>query len=101
MILEGSSRTTQENAQRSLDIWKENRIRSGLLVTSALHMPRALALFRHAGFDVTPATTDVTVTWPLYETPLDLIPSAAALSLSSDALREWLGIIVGKLRGTL
>jgi uncharacterized SAM-binding protein YcdF (DUF218 family) len=58
LILESQSRNTFENAQRSKSIWDAHGFKSGLLVTSAIHMPRALAVFRQAGFDVEPAPSN-------------------------------------------
>ena len=42
LLIEGQSRNTYENAQRSKPIWDAYGFHSGLLVTSASHMPRAL-----------------------------------------------------------
>ena len=39
-------------------IWRERHFRSGLLVTSATHMPRALASFKKIGLEVTPWGAD-------------------------------------------
>ena len=50
LLIEGQSRNTFENAARSKPIWDAYGFHSGLLVTSASHMPRALAVFRQAGF---------------------------------------------------
>ena len=86
ILSERSSRTTEENAKLSKLIWQQNEFQTGLLVTSAIHMPRALALFLRVGLNVTPATTDVSATWPLIESPLDLIPTATALTLFGDIL---------------
>jgi uncharacterized SAM-binding protein YcdF (DUF218 family) len=92
LLLERQSRTTIENAEQSKRVWVEQRFASGLLVTSALHMPRALALFQQAGMDLVPATTDVTVTRPIIGGPLDLIPNASSLVLFGNALHEWTAI---------
>lgn len=92
------SRTTRENAveaKRLLEPLAAPRI---LLVTSALHMPRAAALFRGHGFEVVPAPTD----WLVVEKDprsrlgraLWLLPTAEALAVTTRALREWLGLAV-------
>ncbi len=99
LIFERRSRTTLENAQQTKDIWQEHSFRSGYLVTSALHMPRASALFRSVGLDLVPASTDVAATLPLWSGPLDFLPNAQALVLFSSALHEWIGILVDRLRG--
>ena len=49
LILENSSRTTYENAAMTEDQLKARGIGKILLVTSALHMPRAMAAFAKQG----------------------------------------------------
>jgi uncharacterized SAM-binding protein YcdF (DUF218 family) len=99
LIIEGQSRNTYENALRSKPIWDARGFRSGLLVTSAFHMPRALAVFRHVGFAVEPAAADFHGGPVLEGGPLAFLPDAAALAASSLALKEWLGLLVYRLRG--
>jgi len=41
IIVEGNSRNTHENAINTAAIWRERHFHSGLLVTSATHMPRS------------------------------------------------------------
>ena len=52
LILETASRNTRENAVHVATLFKQHDWRTGLLVTSAAHMPRALAAFRKAGLSV-------------------------------------------------
>jgi uncharacterized SAM-binding protein YcdF (DUF218 family) len=54
LLLERDSRTTYENAVNCARILREKGLTHILLVTSALHLKRATALFRHQGLDVTP-----------------------------------------------
>jgi uncharacterized SAM-binding protein YcdF (DUF218 family) len=105
-ILEDArSRTTRENAveaRRLLDPLGAKRI---LLVTSAMHMPRAAALFRGEGFEVVPAPTD----WLVVEIGprsrlgelLSMLPNAESLVITTRALREWLGLAVASAFGWL
>jgi uncharacterized SAM-binding protein YcdF (DUF218 family) len=82
-----------------------------LLVTSALHMPRAVGLFRHQGFDVIAAPADFrAVAWSersglFAEDPryflLQAIPEAETLAYTTSALREWIGIAVYRTRGLM
>ena len=60
--LEPDSRNTYENAVNSAKLLKEKGIRSVLLVTSAIHMPRAVRLFEAQGLNVIPLPTDYRVT---------------------------------------
>lgn len=105
-ILEDSrSRTTRENAleaRRLLDPLVARRI---LLVTSALHMQRAAALFRAQGFEVVPAPTDWLVVEPApcstVGALLSHLPKAENLAITTRALREWLGLAVADALGWL
>lgn len=58
IVLEQRSRTTRENADFTVPLLREYRVRRVLLVTSALHMQRAVQEFRRAGLEVIPAATD-------------------------------------------
>ncbi len=108
--LESFSDNTYENAVETKRILTEKGLNRILLVTSALHMPRAVAIFKKQGFDVIPAPTDYLVTdadWEHYTQAdfslqlYNLLPSSADLDLTSRAMKEWIGIIVYKFRGWL
>lgn len=95
--VEDESRTTYENAQFSRAMLAEGKVQHILLVTHALHMPRAVEAFEQAGFTVTPA--------PLgFHTPssrpwfLELLPSAGALQNSAQFMHEVLGRAWYRLR---
>lgn len=88
MILqEGESRTTWENALRVRDTYGPRRV---VLVTSAAHMPRAVACFERLGIAVLPAPTDYLSKGSAFF--LDWLPAADALAASLTALREYVGI---------
>ena len=91
ILQETRSRTTRENRDFSLPILQANGIRRILLVTSALHMPRALALFRATALDVIPAPTDFEIHTPDNTHPLRWLPDAQALADGSRAFKEYLG----------
>jgi uncharacterized SAM-binding protein YcdF (DUF218 family) len=100
IITEGKSRTTAENAAEVAKAWPSLGASSALLVTSAAHMPRALATFRRAGIPVTAASTDVRgVDDPI--DLLDLLPDAGSLEATTFAAKEALGYAVYWLRGDL
>ena len=100
LITETKSRNTHENALFSADLFKQHGFQSGLLVTSATHMPRALSTFRKAGLALDPATTDVSSDnnddLPF---PLNVLPDAGSLLLTSAALKEIAGLLVYQWRG--
>jgi uncharacterized SAM-binding protein YcdF (DUF218 family) len=99
--IETASRNTYENALEIARIWKARGFKSALLVTSAIHMPRAIAVFRHADLPVIASTADVLV---VDDDPRDVfawLPDASALAATTNALKEWTGILVYRLRGYL
>jgi uncharacterized SAM-binding protein YcdF (DUF218 family) len=100
IITAGSSRTTAENAREVEELWPALGASSALLVTSASHMPRALAAFRKSGLPVTPAATDVRIVQqPLVF--LDLLPDSQSLDQTSDAAKEVIGSFIYWLRGDI
>jgi uncharacterized SAM-binding protein YcdF (DUF218 family) len=108
LVLEGTSRNTAENARETQRILEEQGLERIVLVTSALHMPRAVSVFRKLGLDVVPAPTDFHVTqhgWE-YRTRLhpliqldNLLPAASSLRETTHALKEYIGLVVYRLRG--
>lgn len=58
VLYEDRSRTTFENAVNSAALPGVDRTRPWLLLTSAFHMPRAMGVFRRAGWNVTPYPVD-------------------------------------------
>lgn len=108
--LEPRSRNTYENAVETKKLLESRGIRRMILVTSALHMPRAHAIFAKQGFEIIPAPTDYTVTeeaWAYYFSPdpaiqlFNLFPRAGVLDDTVQALKEYMGIVVYRLRGWL
>ena len=97
---ESASRTTAENARAVQALWPELGASSALLVTSGAHMPRALATFRKAGLPVTPAPADIRAADEPFDL-LDILPDAAALKDTSDAVKEYAGYAVYWMRGDL
>lgn len=58
VVYEAASRTTHENAVLSAQLPGVDKARPWLLLTSAWHMPRAVAAFRAEGWNVTPWPAD-------------------------------------------
>lgn len=99
IFLEGSSRNTRENALYSKNLIDSIRCESSLLVTSAAHMPRALAAFQSVRANVIPVSTDVRASDRRVPSAADFIPNAGALAMTSEAIREWIGRWVYQLQG--
>jgi uncharacterized SAM-binding protein YcdF (DUF218 family) len=96
-----NSRNTYENAIEAKALSKEQPFDSALLVSSAAHMPRALAVFRKAGIPVVPAACDFRSTAVLTATVLDWLPTAEAFAMTSAAMREWIGYYAYRWRDWL
>jgi uncharacterized SAM-binding protein YcdF (DUF218 family) len=96
LTLEPQSRNTYENILFSKALTKPKPGETWLLVTSAFHMPRAVAIARK-------------LDWPMVPWPSDYItgthaPSAdfgigANLALSDYAVHEWIGLLAYRLSG--
>jgi uncharacterized SAM-binding protein YcdF (DUF218 family) len=99
ILLESRSLNTRENALFTYPLLKARNIRHILLVTSAIHMPRAAAVFRKAGFEVIPAPADFRTGWGTKPAFFGLLPEAGYLAKSDRALKEWIGLLVYRLRG--
>jgi len=90
--MEGRSRNTQENAEFSYQLLREAGIERIILVSKALHLPRAEAAFRRAGFEhITLAPLGYTRSEPLGGSVTDWLPSHSSLSVTSLAMREYIG----------
>ena len=110
ILLEGRSRNTYENAVETKKLLAAEGLTEIILVTSAMHMPRAQAIFAKQGLTVTPAPTDYEVTaadWAYLTSPtlevqlFNLLPQADYLALVSRTLKEYVGLAVYRLRGWL
>ncbi len=99
-LLEERSRNTRENAKFSGRLLKARDIEHILLVTSALHMPRALALFKAQGLLVTPAPTDFETAQEPPNGLLAWLPHASALNGSALAMKELVGKWLGGVDGS-
>jgi uncharacterized SAM-binding protein YcdF (DUF218 family) len=98
IILEDRSRNTVENAILSKAIAQPKPGERWLLVTSAHHMPRAIGVFRKAGFPVEAYPVD----WRTRGADDALRPFATVgdgLRRSDTAVREWVGLAVYWLTG--
>ena len=93
---EGNSLNTEQNAKFSADIRGSAHVRKIILVTHALHMRRARAMFVDRGFEVFPAPTDFSG-WPELRWR-DLLPSNEGRKLAKLALHEVFGLAFYKLR---
>lgn len=99
IMIENRSLNTEQNALYSSEILDEHGYSSAILVTSAFHMPRAVLEFRRAGVDVQPFPVDYMAGSPETVYVSKFTPSSNGLSMTSTALKEYLGILAIKLSG--
>ena len=99
LVLETKSTNTRENAVNTAAIFKQRGWQDGLLVTSGIHMPRAIAAFEKVGLHVVPATTDVHAGPLRRVNVVDFFPDVGALARTTSAMKEVLGLWVYRYRG--
>ncbi|MBD2538237.1 YdcF family protein [Coleofasciculus sp. FACHB-SPT36] len=109
ILQDPSSLNTYENAVNVRQILEKQGIRRVLLVTSAMHMPRSLLIFKRQGIQAIPAPTDFLVTEAdflesnrsLQARILNVLPDAERLHRSTRALKEYIGTGIYRLKGWL
>lgn len=99
VLTETESTSTYENAVYSKLMLDQHGHERVLLVTSAMHMPRALATFRSAGIDAIPAPTDFDGSTPAVTGLEAWMAQPAALKGTTRALKELVGWLVYRQRG--
>lgn len=85
VLIDLSARNTYENGLLAKELALPKANETWLLVTSAHHMPRALASFHKVGFDVGP--------WPVEDTP------SGDADIAQIVRHEWLGLLAYRIMG--
>lgn len=98
ITLEDRSRDTADQARFIHEIVGDNRF---ILVTSASHMPRSVALFRKRGMNPIPAPADYCIKESRGVAPGAFFPSAGSLCKAERALHEYLGLGWARLTGQI
>jgi uncharacterized SAM-binding protein YcdF (DUF218 family) len=99
MLIEAESKDTHDEAVILKDVLGSDAF---VMVTSASHMPRAVALFRKQGLEPTPAPTDYqSKKSGINFTPSFFFPSTTGFTRGQRAAHEYLGLLWSKLRGQL
>lgn len=102
-----TSLNTYENAVNVKQILQQRGINRVLLVTSAMHMPRSMGIFQKQGIEAIAAPTDFLITTQEldeYEATLqgfllNMLPDVEKLQQTSRAMKEYIGIMVYRLKG--
>ena len=95
--VENASLDTRQNAQLSAVALRAAGVRRVLLVTHAVHMPRAQAVFEDAGVQVIPAPTAWLGGPDAGDTLLGALPGASSAYAGWYAAHEWLGLLAYRL----
>ena len=98
ITLESNSRNTIENAIFTRDLVAPKPSERWLLVTSAYHMPRAVGVFRRAGFAVEPYPVDWRTAGPV-DAMRPVAQFGGGINRTDMAVREWVGLIAYWLTG--
>lgn len=88
IVIENRSRNTWENAEAVQTLIPGKTV---VLVTSAFHMRRSVAIFKKQGFSVLPAPIGYR-SLTRHGSHTDYVPQAAALATSSMAIAEYLSL---------
>jgi uncharacterized SAM-binding protein YcdF (DUF218 family) len=99
LILEGDSRNTDENVALSREFLDDSE-GAILLVTSAFHMPRAIGLFMAQDLDVIPWPTDYRSPGPMGFW-IDIANPVQNISVSTVAIKEWIGLAIYRWTGRI
>ncbi len=105
--LQPNSANTAEDALFSGQMLWDHGITRVILVTSAIHMPRSVELFSAQGIEVIPAPVDYTVTQEVWndlwggdwqEMIISAMPNASSLAQTTNAMKEYIGMLVNQIQ---
>ncbi|HEY4481425.1 MAG TPA: ElyC/SanA/YdcF family protein [Candidatus Brocadiaceae bacterium] len=98
LILESESKHTIDEARIIKSIVGNDKF---ILVTSALHMPRSMGMFKKLGMQPIPAPTGYRMKEKQGISPSGFFPSSEELRKAEGVIYEYLGLIWAKLRGQI
>lgn len=100
IVIETQSRDTAENAKYCKRLIAPKPGERWLLITSAMHMPRAVGVFRQIGFPVEPYPVDYQFNGRvnLLKLPESVL---GALTKTDRAAHEWLGLLAYWITGRI
>ena len=101
LIVEARSKNTFENAVFTKTILDSLKLDGHfLLVTSAYHMPRALAVFKKAGYkNISPYLTNRSSGIRRFTFDHLFIPNPGVLFALDHLIHEWIGYVIYKIKG--
>lgn len=101
IITESVTRNTAESGPAVKEILNELNVRDSdcLLITSAFHMRRSMAVYRNAGLQPDTFSTDFYGYKIRFELEDILIPKVEALVIWQKLMKEWVGILAYQIAG--
>jgi uncharacterized SAM-binding protein YcdF (DUF218 family) len=92
LLVEDRSTTTHENAVEAGLLLQERHIEKVILVTDAMHLPRAAACFRAQGIDAIPVGCQYRSAGFQWRFEA-FIPNAKSAAVVANATHDWVGLI--------
>jgi uncharacterized SAM-binding protein YcdF (DUF218 family) len=99
LVLETRSFTTHENGIYTTAKLKQLHISRILLVTSALHMPRAVAVFKKQGITAIAAPSPPQIVVPADTRFSFWLPDMRTFEASRSIIKEYVGLVIYWIRG--
>ena len=94
IIEETQSQNTLENAELTDQTLRSLQKKTIFLVTSALHMPRAMLAFESTGIKAWPAPLPAQIKWSQSSSQHRWLPSVQTLLASRSIIKEYVGLLV-------
>jgi uncharacterized SAM-binding protein YcdF (DUF218 family) len=99
ITVDEQSRNTIENAVFSRLLANPKLGERWILVTSAAHMPRAIGVFRAAGFPIEAYPVNYQTIGDLRDDATDFQDLPGGLGMTDQAIHEWAGLVIYRLAG--
>lgn len=98
LVLENKSRDTDDQVRNIAEIIEHDHF---LLVTSAAHLPRSMALCRRQGLYPVPAPSDFMIKKGQENNPARFFPNSKGIEVWETIVHEVLGIAWGRITGKI
>jgi uncharacterized SAM-binding protein YcdF (DUF218 family) len=98
ILLEINSKDTHDQARLIREVANFDENKRFILVTTASHMPRSVALFKQYGLQPVPAPIDFWVKTRKSIDPRDFFPTSSGVQKMERVFHEYLGITWGRLK---
>ena len=98
IIREGASHNTHENAVWTVALLHAHRLIRIGVISDAIHLPRAVAAFRKLGIEARPIASDC-YSCTFSGSMEQWFPRYEAAEANRYTMREWVGLLVYRVRG--